>query len=226
MDLKKRHFERRWNDDSLRDQGHLSRFFWWPFKGDKKKKVILRSGAMQPEELKKRVQEIGIGKQVEILRIGYDGSMDDIPILVEIIDISDYAFSGRMINLERQMIESAGQTIIYAKKGGGVIEFYFNDGDIKEIKISKDEELIEKERDISSLKEILTALDKGDQVIVAYFDDKQKGTINTEGVIANKDENNESFTLTIEKINRIELEKKIDRKFDINQDLVIDIEIV
>lgn len=210
----------------MRDQNYSARFMWWPFKRDKKKKVILRTGAMQPEELKRRVQEIGIGKQVEIMRIGYDGSIDDIPILVEIIDISDYAFSARIINLERQMIESAAQRIIYAKKGGGVIEFYFNDGDIKEINISKDEELIEKERDISSLKEILTALDKGDQVIVAYFDDKQKGTINTEGVITHKDENNESFTLTIEKINKIDLEKKIDRKFDINQDLVIDIEIV
>ncbi len=53
------------------------------------------------------------------------------------------------------MIESATRQLIYAKKGGGVIEFNYNDGDIKEIAVSQDQELLEKERDLSSLKEIL-----------------------------------------------------------------------
>lgn len=220
------HFSRHRTDLFIRDQSILKRYFFWPFGKGKKKKIILRSGALQPEEVKKRVQEIGIGKQLEIVRIGFDGTIDDIPIIVELIDISDYSFTGRIINLERQMIESVADKMIYAKKGGGVIEFYFNDGDIKEIYISKDRELFEQERDISSLKEILSALDKGDHILVAYFDQKQKGTINTEGSLMEKDENNEVFLLQIEKINKIDLEKKIQKRFNIKEDLVIDIEMV
>jgi hypothetical protein len=188
--------------------------------------VTGRSGALSPDDVKKIVNDIGVGKQIEILRIGYDGSIDDMPVLVEIIGISSYGFTGRIINIERQMIESATKNLIYAKKGGGVQEFSFEDGDIKEITVSRDEELLQQERNIESLKEILTALDIGDHVIVAYYDEKRKGTINTEGVITEKDQENETFSLQIEKINRIELEKKITKKFNIKQDLVIDIEIV
>jgi len=218
--MKRTHFDQRPSFSS----GSNRRFFFWPFK--KKEKFIIRSGAMQPDEVKKKINQIGIGKQIEILRIGYDGAIDDMPVMVEIIDISSYAFTGRIVNLERQMIESATRNLIYAKKGGGVQEFYFNDGDIKEITVSQDQELLQKEKNIGSLKEILAALDPGDQVIVAYYDEKQKGTVNTEGLLTEKDENNEGFSLQIEKINRINLEKKINKKFDLNQDLVIDIEMV
>ncbi len=204
---------------------HSRRYFFWPF-SRKKTKSVVRSGALQPEIVRKSIQEIGVGKQIEIMRIGYDGELDDMPISVEIIDIANDHFTGKIINLERQMIESATRKLIYAKKGGGTLDFFFKDGDIKEISVSKDQELLEQERNIVGLKEILAALDTGDPVIVAYFDDKQKGTINTEGVITHKDESNETFTLQIEKINRIELEKKISKTFDIKQDLVIDIEMV
>ena len=218
--MKKTHFIHRspFSSQSTR------RFFFWPFK--KKEKFVIRGGAMQPDEVKKKINQIGIGKQIEILRIGYDGTIDDMQVTVEIIDISSYSFTGRIVNLERQMIESSTRNLIYAKKGGGVLEFYFNDGDIKEISVSQDEELLQKERNIDSLKEILAALETGDQVIVAYYDEKQKGTVNTEGLITEKDENNQYFSLQIEKINRINLEKKINKKFDLNQDLVIDIEMV
>jgi hypothetical protein len=203
---------------------HSKRFFFWPFK--RKEKTTGRTGALHSSEVKKIINEIGIGKQIEILRVGYDGGIDDMPVLVEILDISSHGFTGRIINLERQMIESATKNLVYAKKGGGVLEFSFDDGDIKEISVSQDEELLQQERNIENLKEILTALDTGDHIIVAYYDEKRKGTINTEGLLTEKNDSNEAFSLQIEKINRIELEKKITKKFDINQDLVIDIEIV
>jgi hypothetical protein len=211
-------------DNYAADSSNFKRFFFWPFK--KKDKSSVRSGALKAEEVKRKINEIGVGKQIEILRVGYDGGIDDMPVLVEILDIYSYGFTGRIINLERQMIESATKNLVYAKKGGGVLEFSFNDGDIKEISVSRDEELLQQERNIENLKEILTALDTGDHIIVAYFDEIRKGTINTEGLLTEKNESNEIFSLQIEKINRIELEKKITKKFDINQDLVIDIEIV
>lgn len=225
MSFKKDHFNFDRSKNGFDQTGSSARFFVWPFKR-KKEKFIIREGALQPDEVKRRINEIGVGKQVEILRIGYDGNVDDIPIIVEIIDITHYGFTGRIVNLERLMIESATRNLIYAKKGGGIIEFYYNDGDIKEITLSRDKELLEKERNIEGLKEILSALDKGDHVIVAYFDSQHKATINTEGIILEKDEQNENFTLKIEKINRIELEKKINKQFNIRKDLVIDIEIV
>ncbi|MBN2365858.1 MAG: hypothetical protein EH225_07535 [Calditrichaeota bacterium] len=210
---------------SKKSPDYSKRYFFWPFK-KKKTRSAVRNGALQPDEVKRRVKELGVGKQVEIVRIGYDGSIDDMPVIVEIIDISDDSFTGRIINLERQMIESATRNLVYAKKGGGVIEFFFKDGDIKEIILSRDQELLEQERNIPGLKEILTALDTGDQVLIAFYDEKHKGTINTEGTLLEKDEQNEVFTVQIEKINRIELEQKIKRTFDIRKDLVIDIEMV
>lgn len=224
--MSKKRYHWQWNTQSDRDDENITqRYFWWPFK-KKKERFEGRTGAMSPQEIKKRIEEIGIGQQIEILRIGYDGSIDDIPINVEIIDISSYSFTGKIINLERRMIESATDKLVYAKQGGGVIEFNYNDGDIKEIIISQDEELIEQERNIDNLKEVLSALDTGDHVIVAYYDNQQKGTINTEGVITEKSDTDDIFTLIIEKINKIELERKITKKFDLQNDLVIDIELV
>ena len=220
MEMKKNHFIHRSTFSSQSSR----RFFFWPFK--KREKFIIRKGAMQPDEVRKIINQIGIGKQIEILRIGYDGTLDDMQTIVEILDISNYGFKCRIINLERSMIEGATRNLVYAKKGGGVLDFEYNDGDIKEINVPHDEELLQQERNIESLKEILTALDTGDQVIVAYYDEKQKGTVNTEGVITEKADNNESFALQIEKINRIELEKKINKKFDLNSDLIVDIEMV
>jgi hypothetical protein len=220
MEMKRNHFIHR---SDLSSQSSR-RFFFWPFK--KKEKFIIRKGAMQPDEVKRKINQIGIGNQIEILRIGYDGTMDDMPVIVEIMDIFNHGFIGRIINLERSMIEGATRNLVYAKKGGGRLEFNYNDGDIKEINIPQDEELLQEERNLGSLKEILAALDTGDQVIVAYYDEKQKGTVNTEGIITEKDENNENFSLQIDKINRIELEKKINKQFNLSSDLIIDIEMV
>ena len=204
----------------------FKRHFWWPFKKKSKKKVVIRPGALSPEKVKEIIQGLGIGKQVEIMRIGYDGEIDDMPIMVELINITDEGFTGRIINVERQMIESATAKLVYARSGGGIIDFRFDDGDIKEISVSQDQELIEQERNIESLKEILQALDAGDHVIVAYYDTKARGTLNAEGTILKKSEDSSSFDLKIERINRIELEQKKEKSFNIDNDLVIDIEMV
>ena len=226
MSSKKYHFQNMMVNSSKDDPTFSFRYFWWPFSKKKGRKFKGRSGALHPEEVKKTIKEVGIGKQVEIVRIGFDGGIDDMPVVVEILDISESYFTGKIVNLERQMIESATSKIVYAKQGGGVLEFNYDDGDIKEISVTHDQELIEQERNIDGLREILQALDTGDHVIVAYYDGKNKGTINTEGVILNKNEVEENFTLQIEKINHIELEKKITKEFDIKNDLVIDIELV
>ncbi|RMI20795.1 MAG: hypothetical protein D6681_02090 [Calditrichaeota bacterium] len=189
--------------------------------------VHLRPGAMPPEAVRRAVQQFGVGKVVEILRIGYDGTVDDIPIIVEIIDIGKEGFTGKVINVEREIIEGhSHKTLVYARRGGGVIEFRYDDGDIKEILESRDDEELAEARDVAALTEVLSALEVDDPVLVAYYDRKHRGTVNVEGRILSKEADGTTFTLRIEKINNIELEKKIEQRFNIERDLVIDISLV
>ncbi len=201
------------------------RYFWWPFRRKKAAKQQVRPGALSPAEVKKQIDEVGIGKQVQIIRIGFDGTIDDMPIIVEILDIGSEGFTGKIINVERHLIESSTAKLVYAKRGGGTIDFRYDDGDIKEILIPRDEELISEERDVETLKEVLQALDVDDRVLIAYYDNREKGTLNAEGSIMEKNSETD-FVLRIEKINNIELENKITRNFDIQNDLVIDIELI
>ncbi|NIW78645.1 MAG: hypothetical protein GWN16_03930 [Calditrichae bacterium] len=202
------------------------RYFFKIFGKKKAEPIDLRPGALSPEQVKRNIEGIGVGKIVEIIRIGYDGNIDDIPMLVEIKAIHGEGFTGKIVNVEREMIEQSSKLMVYAKRGGGVIDFKFTDGDIKEIAESKDVEELSQARDISALSEILSALEVKDSVLVAYYDKKHRGTVNVEGKLLSKKENHQGFTIMIEKINNIELENKMEKEFDIEGDLVIDITLV
>jgi hypothetical protein len=205
---------------------HFRKFFLWPF-GKKKKMPVTaqRPGAISPEELKRRVKDFGEDAIVEILRIGYDGTIDDIPMMIKITSIMEDSFSGKIVNVERQMIEERTEKLIFAKKGGGTIEFFYDEGDIKDITRSVDETVVAESRDVSSQKEILSALEIGDKIMMAYHDEKQHGSVNVEGTLLSKSEGIR-FKIMIEKVNGIELEKKVEKEFDIEKDLVIDIDMI
>lgn len=206
---------------------HFHNFFWWPFgKKEKTQATELRPGALKPEEAKRQIKELGEGSVVEILRIGYDGTIDDIPMLIKITRIAEDGFSGKIVNVERQMIEEGTEKIVFAKKGGGIIEFLYDDGDIKEIIVSTDESVLSESRDTSAQKEILGALEIGDRIMMAYFDEQQNGTVNVEGTLLSKSPENNKFKIMIEQINKIEIEKRVEKEFDIDKDLVIDIDMV
>jgi hypothetical protein len=189
-----------------------------------RKKIDIRPGALAPEEVKKKIREIGEGKIVEIIRIGYDGEIDDIPLIVKILEIRDEYFIGKVVNPEREMIEETSDTVVYAKKGGGVIEYYYSDGDIKDIVVSHDEEILETSKNVEELKEIFSAIEVGDPVLICYWDRDKHGTINVLGILKTKDEKEGVFEIELRSINNIELEKKETRTFDINKDLIIDIQ--
>jgi hypothetical protein len=188
--------------------------------------AMVRPGAMPPEEVKSAVERFGEGMIVEILRIGYDGLMDDMSVLLEIIRISPEGFSGKIVNVERRMIEENSRRLIYVRSGGGVIDFLYSDGDIKEIKESRDADELTEARDISQIHDLLAALDVEDRILVAYYDEKHRGTVNVEGVLLSKSTGNKIFRIVIEKINGVELETNIEKQFDIDNDLVIDISLV
>ena len=202
---------------------YYKRHFFKLFSRKGGRSLILRPGAIPPREVKRAVDRYGVGKIVEILRIGYDGAVDDMPIIVEILSINREGFSGKIVNVERRIIEESSQSMIYARRGGGVIDFFFDDGDIKEIKESRDAEDLSDSRDVANISELLAALEIKDRILVAYYDDKHRGTVNVEGVLLSKSPGLKIFKMLIEKINGVELENKIERQFDIDNDLVIDI---
>ncbi len=201
-------------------------FFKWLFGKKGGTTTTLRPGALPPETVKQTIENFGVGKVVEILRVGFDGTLDDIPIVVEIIDITPEGFTGKIVNVERKLIEESTTTVVFAKHGGGTIEFRYDDGDIAEIKEGEDISTLEQSRDVNALKEILMALEPNDPILVAYYDHEHRGTVNVEGRLVEKSDNGHSFKMVIEKVNRIELEQKREKTFDIQKDLVIDIEIV
>lgn len=188
--------------------------------------VEVRPGALAPEEVKRVVERLGYGKIVEILRIGYDGTVDDLPMIVELTHISREGFRGKIVNVERRIIEGSSHSMVYAKRGGGIVEFLYSDGDIKEIKESRDADELSDAREVTMIMELLKALEVKDRILVAYYDEKHRGTVNVEGILLAKSSGHKLFKMVIEKINGIELEKKIERKFDIESDLVIDISLV
>lgn len=206
---------------------YFKQHFWWPF-GNKQKtrQAPLRPGALSPEAVKRQIKNFGVGAMVEILRIGYDGKIDDYPMMVQITDISEDGFSGKIVNAERELIEKGTEKLVFARMGGGHIDFNYNDGDIKEISRSSDVQTVSESRDVAGLSEILSALDVGDKIITSYFDKNQYGNVTTEGTLVSKDENNKKFTMKIEKINKIGLEKQIEKDFNIEEDLVMDISLV
>jgi hypothetical protein len=203
-------------------KGHFFRFFSRKGGGI----PAVRPGAMLPGEVKRAVEQIGEGYIVEILRIGYDGSLDDMPMLVEITRVFREGFSGKIVNVERQMIEESSRQMIYARRGGGIIDFLYSDGDIKEIKENRDADELSEWRDKSEIKDLLAALEIEDRILVAYYDKKHRGTVNVEGVLLSRSMGNKIFKIVIEKINGVELENKIEKQFDIDNDLVIDISLV
>lgn len=202
------------------------RHFWWPFRKKKKKtNGALRPGAMSSAALTAKVKALGEGKVVEITRIGFDGQVEDKPITIEITGIYPDRFSGRIVNVERELIEASASKMVYAKTGGGTVEFKYDDGDILEIKESEDLAILEEARDVEALGEILSALEPGDQILISYYDAKHRGSVNAEGTILESNPETKTFKLELDKINHMELEQKIIKEFNIEKDLVIDIEL-
>lgn len=184
-----------------------------------------RPGAMSPARLKAEINRIGTGKVVELMRIGFDGQLDDMPVIVEITQITNEGFSGKIVNVERNIIEENSDSVVYAKRGGGIIEFRFDDGDIKEVNESKDAEELSEAQDTEAMLEILSALEINDRILVAYFEKKHGGAVNVEGVLLSRAADRKSFSMRIDKINNVELDNKVEREFQIGRDLVIDISI-
>lgn len=199
------------------------RYFLGLFK--KKKKVEIRPGALPPEKLKEIVQKIGKNKKVNIRRVEFDGTPEEKPISVRIIDIKDDYFTGMVINVERSIKQELDEKVVYIKGGGGTIDFYYDDGDIMSIEEDVDEEVIE-QRNIDELAEILDALDVNEEILISYYDEEKGGVINGRGRLISKDIEKKDFEVEFLIINEIELDKPKIVKLNLEKDKVLDIEVV
>ncbi|HHM01861.1 MAG TPA: hypothetical protein ENJ15_02540 [Caldithrix abyssi] len=190
-----------------------------------KKKTNVRPGALEPEALKERVKEIGRGKKVNITRVEYDGTPEDKPITVQIVDIREDYFTGRVVNLERNIKEDLDEKLVFVKGGGGTIDFFFNDGDIKSVEEDVDEMILEP-KDQGELLEILDALDLNESILISYYDRNKGGVINGSGKLIEKNLETKTFKVHLNLINDIELDIPKEIELNLDRDNILDLEVV
>ncbi|NOX88337.1 MAG: hypothetical protein GXO77_04865 [Calditrichaeota bacterium] len=200
------------------------RYFLNVFKR-KKKKVELRPGALHPDEVREIVKKIGKNKKVNIRRVEYDGSPEEKPIAVKIIDIHEDYFTGVVINVERSIKQELDEHIIYIKGGGGTIDFFYNDGDIMSIEEDVDEKIIQ-QRNLEELAEILDALEINEEILLSYYDETKGGVINARGKLISKNMDTKDFSVELTVINEIELDKPKTINLNLDKNMVLDIEVV
>jgi hypothetical protein len=185
----------------------------------------MRPGALAPDELKRKVIAIGRGKKVNITRLDIDGTPEEMPISVKIIDIGADHFTGKVVNVERSISESQSDKLIYARAGGGTVDFRFNDGDIMKVELDIDEQIVT-QRNIDEIKEILDALDIGEDINISYYDKNEGGVINGTGVLDEKNMDNLDFKITLRLINEIELKQPREVRLNLEKNEILDLEVV
>ena len=208
------------------DNPDFRRYFLNLFKS-KKEKVEQpgRLNEIPAKELKKRVIELGRGKKVSIMRLTYDGTPEDHPVAVKIIDIGNDHFTGKVVNVDRDVSESQEKKLIFVKGGGGTIDFRFEDGDIISIDEDIDEEIIE-ERSIEEVREILEALDLNEDITISYYDKDKGGVINGLGQLTEKNMDTLDFRVTLKIINEISLKEPRVVSLNLEKDQILDLEVV
>jgi len=205
------------------DEPLSRRYFLKLFKSKTQK--VSRVGAIPPGELKKLVISIGKGKKINITRLAYDGTPEDPPVAVKIIDIGHDHFTGKFINVERSISESQDKKMIYIKGGGGTIDFNFNDGDILKIEEDIDEQIVE-QRNVEEIREILDALDLNEDINISYYDKNEGGVINGVGILKDKNMDTYDFTVVLKLINDIKLSNPREVSLNLDRDQILDLEVV
>jgi hypothetical protein len=190
-----------------------------------KSKPKVRAGALLADEVKSKLIKIGRGKKIKITRLAYDGTPEDPPIEVKIIDIGNNHFTGKVINVERSISEGQSDKLIFIKGGGGTIDFFYADGDILSLEVDIDEKIVE-QRNIEEIREILDALDLKEEITISYYDKIQGGVINGVGILEEKNMETLDFKVTLSLINDIKLKKDKTVILNLNNDKILDLEVI
>ncbi len=190
-----------------------------------KHRPVTRPGAIGAAELKRQIIAIGRGKKINITRADIDGTPEEMPIAVKIIDIGADHFTGKVVNVERSISESQSEKMIYARAGGGTIDFRFADGDILKVEVDIDEQIV-RQRNIEEIKEILDALDIGEDINISYYDKNEGGFINGAGTLDEKDMETLDFKITLRLINEIDLNQPREVHLNLEKSEILDLEVV
>jgi hypothetical protein len=201
----------------------FKRYFFNLVKKSDNGAVAERPGALPPVAVKRQIEKIGPGKVVKIQRIGFDGTEDETPIIVEVQSIYKDGFSGKVLTAEKGIIENGSDKVIYAKNGGGIIRFNYLDGDIKYVSESQVTRNVSSERNIAEMVKTLANMGVEERILVKYYDRRHRGTVNVEGVLVARSSTNTAFKMIIDKINNIELDAKFSQQFDVEREMVLDI---
>ena len=185
----------------------------------------VRPGALTPNELRELIKSIGNKKKVNITRVEYDGTPEDKPVSVQIVDIRDEYFTGKVINLERSIKQEMDEKLVFVKGGGGTVDFYYTDGDIKSVEQDIDESIIE-QKNQEVLLEILDALDLEESILISFYDRNKGGVMNGTGRLTEKNIENKTFKVELNLINDIELDTPKTFDFDLEKDSILDLEVV
>jgi hypothetical protein len=208
------------------DNPLFRRYFLRIFKSKAEKSALLRHpDAIPPDELKSRIIELGKGKKINILRLGFDGVPEEAPVAVKIIDIGNDHFTGKVINVDREVSEDQDTKLIFIKGGGGTIDFLFADGDILSIEEDIDEEIVE-ERSIEEVREILGALDINEDITISYYDKDKGGVINGLGTLTEKNMETNDFKIKLTMINDIKIRDVKEVTLNLDKDQILDLEVV
>jgi len=117
------------------------------------------------------------------------------------------------------------QKLVYLKGGGGTIDFYFDEGDIKSVEQDFDESIIE-QKNQDELLEILDALDLDEAILISFYDRVKGGVMNGSGKLINKDVEKRIFKVELTLINDIELDVPKEIELDLSKDTILDLEVV
>lgn len=194
--------------------------------GKKESRKNIRPGALSPSELKALIKKIGNKKKVNIIRVEYDGTPEDKPVSVQIVDIREDHFAGKIINLERSIKQEMDDKLVFVKGGGGTIDFYYTDGDIKSVEQDIDEDIIFEEKNPEVLLEILDALDLNESILISFYDRNKGGVMNGSGKLIEKNVEERTFSVELSLINDIELDNPKVINLDLSKDSILDLEVV
>jgi ribonuclease BN (tRNA processing enzyme) len=217
--LKRIHILR--NDD---DSPSYKKRFFLGF-GKSKESENVRPGALQSSEVEKIVKSIGVGKKVDVKRVDYEGHIaESTPIIITSIH-GDH-FVGKVVNVERNILESESKTKVYIKGGGGSVDFYYSDGDISSIEEDIDNEIVMDIKENEEILEVLSALEINDNIQLSYFDSFTGGVISGTGKLIDKNIEKESFTVALDVVNTIEQQKPKEIHLSLDKHPILDLQIV
>lgn len=208
---------------NLLGEGLLSKRFLFGF-GKKNTKATTRPGAMAPEEVEKVIRKHGISKKVRVSLVDYAGNViDETPVIIT--SIMEDHFSGKVVNVERQILEQSSSTSVYVKGGGGTVDFFYADGDIASIEEDADNEIIES-MDNTEVLEVLTALETGDEILVSFYDKSSGGVINGMGSLGKKNIKSKTFSVTLNRVNEIDQDPAVVKELNLEKDTIIALQII